>query len=64
MSRPLALCIAASLGSNEFTVPDSAGKAAKLAGRRITVWRKGPDGHWRCVEDYSTPAPAVPTPTQ
>ncbi|HEY7236745.1 MAG TPA: DUF4440 domain-containing protein [Gemmatimonadaceae bacterium] len=44
-------------GTNEFTVPDSTGKAAKIAGRYITVWRKEADGVWRCIEDYSTPLP-------
>jgi ketosteroid isomerase-like protein len=44
-------------GTNEFTVPDSAGKTTKIAGRYLTVWRKGSDGIWRCVEDYSTPLP-------
>jgi ketosteroid isomerase-like protein len=45
-------------GTNEFTVPDSARGTVKLAGRYLTVWRKGADGEWRCVEDYSSPAPA------
>lgn len=46
------------VGNNEFTVPDSAGHPQKFAGRYLTVWRKGPDGRWRCAEDYSSPAPA------
>jgi len=48
-------------GTNEFTVPDSTGKTTKIAGRYITVWRKGTDGTWRCVEDYSTPLPPPAT---
>ena len=45
-------------GTNEFTLPDSAGGVTRLAGRYLTVWRKETDGRWRCVEDYSSPAPA------
>lgn len=45
-------------GTNEFTIPDSTGATTKMPGRYLTVWRKGADGVWRCVEDYSSPAPA------
>jgi len=47
-------------GTNEFTIPGAgpADKTTKLVGRYITVWRKEPDGRWRCVMDYSTPSPA------
>jgi uncharacterized protein (TIGR02246 family) len=45
-------------GTNEFTVPNGSGGTMKLPGRYLTVWRKGADGVWRCVEDYSTPMPA------
>lgn len=48
-------------GTNEFTVPNGSGGTMKLPGRYLTVWRKGADGVWRCVEDYSTPMPAPPT---
>lgn len=48
------------IGSNEFTVPDSAGGVTKLAGRYLTVWRKGSDGRWKCAEDYSSPSPPAP----
>lgn len=47
------------VGSNEITVPDSAGHVTRIAGRYITVWRKGADGRWRCVEDYTSPAEAA-----
>lgn len=40
-------------GTNEFTVPDSTGTLTKLPGRYLTVWRKEPDGRWRCVADYT-----------
>ena len=44
-------------GTNVFTAPDSAGKLVTTRGRYLTVWRKDADGRWRCVQDYSTPAP-------
>jgi uncharacterized protein (TIGR02246 family) len=44
-------------GTNEFTVPIDSGRTMKLPGRYLTVWRKGADGVWRCVEDYTTPMP-------
>ena len=49
-------------GSNEISVPDPAGKVTKIVGRYLTVWRRGSDGRWRCVEDYSTPGPAEAAP--
>jgi ketosteroid isomerase-like protein len=42
-------------GRNSVTVPDAKGKLMTTAGRYLTVWRKGADGRWRCVMDYSTP---------
>jgi ketosteroid isomerase-like protein len=49
-------------GTNEMSVPDSSGKITKMTGRYLTVWRKDRDGRWRCVEDYSSPAPAAAKP--
>jgi ketosteroid isomerase-like protein len=49
-------------GTNEFTAPDSTGKLVTTRGRYLTVWRKDADGRWRCVEDFSNPAPATPGP--
>ncbi|MFL5629686.1 MAG: YybH family protein [Gemmatimonadaceae bacterium] len=45
-------------GTNEASSPDSTGKITRMVGRYITVWRKGTDGRWRCIEDYSTLSPA------
>lgn len=45
-------------GTNAFTAPDSTGKLVTTHGRYLTVWRKGSDGQWRCVEDISTPSPS------
>src|SRR2546423_5353211 len=44
-------------GTNEVSMQDSTGKVTKMVGRYITVWRRGSDGRWRCVEEYSSPAP-------
>jgi len=44
-------------GVNEVTAPDNAGHLTKTAGRYITVWRRGTDGRWRCVEDLSNSGP-------
>ena len=44
-------------GTTAFTVPGPKGNAVTEKGRYITVWRKEPDGRWRCVMDYGSPAP-------
>ena len=43
---------------NEVTAPDNAGHLTKTVGRYITVWRKGIDGQWRCIEDISNSGPS------
>ena len=48
-------------GTNAVTAPDATGKLSTEAGRYITVWRKGVDGRWLCVMDYSVPGPALTT---
>ena len=47
-------------GTNEFILPKAGGGTTTLPGRYLTVWRRGADGVWRCVEDYSTPAAPAP----
>jgi ketosteroid isomerase-like protein len=45
---------------NEMTVPGPDGKAMKLPGRGVTIWRRDPDGVWRCVVDtWNEPPPAA-----
>ena len=34
-----------------------ADKSKAVHGSYVTVWRKGPDGRWHCVEDISNPGP-------
>jgi len=45
-------------GTNWITAPDSSGSLRTTEGRYITVWRKEPDGQWRCVIDISNEGPA------
>lgn len=45
-------------GENEITAPDNAGHLTRTVGRYITVWRKGIDGQWRCIEDISNSGPS------
>jgi uncharacterized protein (TIGR02246 family) len=54
--------LAYTYGDNEFTAPDSTGELVTTRGRYLTVWRKEADGRWRCVEDYSSPAPLAAPP--
>ena len=44
-------------GANQITAPDSAGTLVTMEGRYITVWRKEPDGRWRCSVDISNEGP-------
>ena len=45
-------------GTNRITAPDSTGTLHTAEGRYITVWRKEPDGLWRCSVDISNEGPA------
>lgn len=54
-----------SVGTNRIVVPDSSGKPMTIDGRYVTVWRKGSDGRWRCVEDiYNAGPPSGAAPGQ
>ena len=45
---------------NEMTVPGADGKPMTLSGRGVTIWRRDPDGQWRCVVDtWNEPAAAA-----
>jgi len=47
--------------ANEMTVPGPDGKLTQLSGRAVTVWRRDPDGQWRCVVDtWNDPPPTSP----
>ena len=44
-------------GTAEMTVPGPEGRPVTLYLRSITVWRRDPDGIWRCVVDIANEAP-------
>ena len=43
--------LAYALAKTTTTVVGPDGKPVSLRGKAATVWRKGPDGRWRCVLD-------------
>lgn len=45
------------VGTAEITVVDAKGVKTTMPSRYIETWRKGADGRWRCVEDFSSPSP-------
>jgi len=49
-------------GTNEVTAPDAKGKLATENGRYLTVWRKGADGRWRSVMDFTTSGSSAASP--
>jgi ketosteroid isomerase-like protein len=48
-------------GTNETTLNGPDGKPMTILGRAITVWRKDPDGQWRCAVDIWNEPPRRPT---
>jgi uncharacterized protein (TIGR02246 family) len=51
--------LAYEVATNQFTIADSTGTLHTSSGKGVTVWRKDPDGVWRCVIDIwnSLPPP-------
>jgi ketosteroid isomerase-like protein len=45
--------------TNETTMPGPDGQLTTLHGRGVTVWRRDPDGQWRCVADVWNDPPAT-----
>ena len=43
---------------NQMTTPGPDGKLMTQSGRAVTVWRRDPDGQWRCVVDTWNDSPA------
>jgi ketosteroid isomerase-like protein len=44
-------------GTNRITVPDSSGTLHTTEGRYLTVWRREPNGRWRCSFDIFNEGP-------
>ena len=46
-------------GTNQITMPDSAGVPQTARARYVTVWRKEAKGRWRCALEISNEGPAA-----
>ena len=44
---------------NSVTMNGADGNPATTAGRAVTIWRREPDGEWRCAVDIWNAAPAA-----
>jgi ketosteroid isomerase-like protein len=43
---------------------DEGGKRATDRGKNVEIWKKQPDGRWKCIVDtWNSDLPAVPAPT-
>ena len=46
-------------GTDEMTVPGPNGALTTLHTRGVSIWRRDPDGVWRCVVDIANEPPAT-----
>lgn len=46
-------------GENRVTMQGPDGSPMTIVGRAVTVWRKEPDGQWRCAVDIWNEPPAA-----
>jgi ketosteroid isomerase-like protein len=46
------------LSTNAVTMPGPGGQPVTTNGRAVTVWRREPDGNWRCAVDIWNDEPA------
>ena len=46
------------LSTNSVTMPGPEGQPVTANGRAVTVWRREPDGNWRCAIDIWNDGPA------
>lgn len=47
------------LSRNSVTMPGPDGQPVTTIGRAVTVWRREPDGNWRCAIDIWNEEPAA-----
>jgi len=52
--------LAYSTGTNHITFNNSDGKTIVADNRAVVVWKKQPDGSWKCTVDMMSPAPPLP----
>jgi uncharacterized protein (TIGR02246 family) len=53
-----------SQGTYELTVNDPSGKPVMDHGKYVEIWRKQPDGSWKCaVDTFNSDVPAAPPPS-
>jgi uncharacterized protein (TIGR02246 family) len=50
--------LAYSTGTNQITFNNTEGKTVVANNRAVVVWKKQPDGSWKCIVDMMSPAPA------
>jgi uncharacterized protein (TIGR02246 family) len=50
--------LAYSTGTNHITFNNPDGKMIVADNRAVVVWKKQPDGSWKCTVDMMSPAPA------
>ena len=48
------------LSTNAVTLPGPGGQLVTTRGRAVTIWRREPDGEWRCAVDIWNEEPATP----
>ena len=48
------------LSTNAVTMPGPGGQPVTTNGRAVTVWRREPDGNWRCAVDIWNDEPGGP----
>jgi ketosteroid isomerase-like protein len=57
--------IAYAQGTYELGMKDSKGKPMADHGKYVEVWKKQPDGNWKCVVDtWNSDLPAMPAPSK
>jgi ketosteroid isomerase-like protein len=50
------------LSTNAVTMPGPEEQPVTTRGRAVTVWRREPDGNWRCAVDIWNDEPAIALP--
>jgi ketosteroid isomerase-like protein len=52
-------------GAYSLTTNDEKGKPVTDVGKNVEIWKKQPDGKWKCIVDtWNSDLPVAPAPTQ